>query len=198
MNGIFSGGLILAAAFALLFALKVRGAMLSIATAGLLFGGAGYVVQGRPTLAGAPRTATDLAPPLSLADARHAFFGTFPPGERWLTMADSYAQSSDTMGAVQVVQSAIRAHPDDAMLWVGLGNAFVDHSHMLTPAGRFAYFRAVELAPDSPGPRFFLALALLRSGDRNGARAEWQRLFKRGSPTATWRPLVASALALTE
>ena len=59
-------------------------------------------------------------------------------------------------------------------------------------------YRAIELAPDSPGPRFFFALALLRSGDRDGARAEWQRLFAIAPPTATWRPLVASALAMTD
>ena len=188
--------LLIAATLALLWLLKLRGSILTLALAALLFGGAGYALQGRPGLAGSPRTAADEPMALSLAGARHAFFGTFTPAEHWLILADSYARSGDTMSAVQIVQSAIRAHPEDAELWVGLGNAFVDHARTLTPAARLAYFRAIELAPNSPAPRFFLGLALMRSGDRAGALAEWQHILAAAPSNAGWRPIVAGGVAV--
>ena len=62
-------------------------------------------------------------------------------------------------------------------MWVGLGNALVDHAGTLTPAGELAYRRAAELAPGHPAPRFFLGLALARSGDRAGAVAMWRQIL---------------------
>lgn len=196
MSGWIALLLLIAAALGLLWLLKVRGSMLTLAAAALLFGGAGYALQGSPTLVGSPRSVADEPAPLSLAGARHAFFGNFTPAERWLILSDSYAHGGDTMGGVQVIQSALRAHPDDPELWVGLGNALVDHARGLTPAARFAYFRAIELAPDSPAPRFFLGLALMRSGDRTGALAEWNGVLAKAPPGASWRPLVAGGVAL--
>ena len=198
MNGWLIMAAIVSVALALLWLLRLRGPVFTLSVAALLFGATGYAVQGRPGLAGSPRTTADEAPAMPLAGARHAFFGTFTAAERWLILADSYARSGDTMGAVQTTQAAVRAHPDDAELWVGFGNAFVDHDGALTPAARFAYFRAIELAPNSPGPRFFYALALLRSGDRDGALAEWRAILAKAPPTASWRPLVEGGINLAE
>ena len=198
MNGWLIMAAIVSVALALLWLLRLRGPVFTLAVAAFLFGATGYAVQGRPGLAGSPRTTADEAQAMPLAGARHAFFGTFTAAERWLILADSYARSGDTMGAVQTTQAAVRAHPDDAELWVGFGNAFVDHDGALTPAARFAYFRAIELAPNSPGPRFFYALALLRSGDRDGALAEWRAILAKAPPTASWRPLVEGGINLAE
>lgn len=195
-----SGWLILLAlgiaTLALLFALRLRGSMLTLAAAALLFGGAGYALQGRPALPGSRVDPADAAPPLALAGARHALFGTFTPAERWLILADSYARSGDTMSAAQVIGSALRAHPDDPELWTSYANALVDHAHMLTPAARLAFGRAAALAPDSPGPRFFLGLALLRSGDRDGALGQWRSILATAPPTASWRPMVEGGVRL--
>ena len=198
MNGWLIMAAIVSVALALLWLLRLRGPVFTLAVAAFLFGATGYAVQGRPGLAGSPRTTADEAQAMPLTGARHAFFGTFTAAERWLILADSYARSGDTMGAVQTTQAAVRAHPDDAELWVGFGNAFVDHDGALTPAARFAYFRAIELAPNSPGPRFFYALALLRSGDRDGALAEWRAILAKAPPTASWRPLVEGGINLAE
>jgi cytochrome c-type biogenesis protein CcmH len=184
------------ATLALLLALKLRGSTLTLATAALLFGGAGYALQGSPGLHGSTHSATDAAPPLALTGARHALFGTFTPAERWLILADSYARSGDTMSAAQVIGSALRAHPDDPELWTSYANALVDHAHMLTPAARLAFGRAAALAPDTPGPRFFLGLALLRSGDRDGALDQWRSILATAPPTASWRPMVEGGVRL--
>ena len=196
MTGWVALGLLFVVAVAALWLLRLRPPMLTLAAAALLFGGAGYAMQGTPNLPGAPRSRAANDVSLDLGSARHALFGLFTPAERWLVIADSYGRSGDSVGEVQAIQAAIRAHPDDAELWVGLGNAFIDHDHSLTPAARFAYFRALELAPTRPGPRFFYALALLRAGDRAGAFAEWQRLLASAPANAGWRPLVEQGLMM--
>ncbi|MEO6248667.1 MAG: tetratricopeptide repeat protein [Sphingomicrobium sp.] len=188
--------LMIVATLVLLWLLRVRGSMLTLSAAALLFGAAGYALDGSPGLVGAPRNAADDPAPLSLAAARHAFFGTFTPAERWLILADSYARTGDTMAAAQVIQSALRAHPEDAELWTGYANALVDHGRMLTPASRMAFGRAMALSPQSPGPRFFFGLALLRSGDRDGARAQWREIIAKAPNDAEWRRLVEGGLAL--
>lgn len=195
-----TGWLILLAMFgttlAFLFTLKLRGPTLTLAAAALVFGAAGFALQGRPGLPGTTRSVADAAPPLVLTGARHALFGTFTPAERWLIIADSYARSGDTMGAADLLRSAIRQHPRDPELWTGYANALVDHAHMLTPAARLAFGRATALSPDTPGPRFFLGLALLRSGDRAGAIEQWSAILAAAPPTASWRSMVEGGIAL--
>ena len=187
---------LLVASLALLFALKLRGSTLTLAAAALVFGAAGYALQGRPGLPGIRHSAADVAPPLALTGARHALFGTFTPAERWMILADSYARSGDTMGASGILRSAIRQYPRDPELWTGYANALVDHAHMLTPAARLAFGRATALSPDTPGPRFFLGLALLRSGDRAGALEQWSAILAAAPPTASWRPMVEGGVRL--
>ena len=190
--------LLVVASLALLWLLRVRGAMQTLAAAALLFGASGYSLQGSPGLPGTPRTAADEPASPPLAGARHAFFGTFTPAERWLIMADSYARGGETMKEAQLLQSALRAHPEDPELWTGYANALVDHGKMLTPAARFAFARAMALSPDHPGPRFFFGLALMRSGDRAGALGEWQAILAKAPANASWRPIVEGGVAMVQ
>lgn len=195
MSGWIVLALILAASLGSLWLLGVRGASFQLAVAALLFGCAGYALQGHPALAGSPREASLAEPPLPLADIRHAFFGSFTPTEHWLLMSDSFARRGDTQDAVGTLQSAVREHPNDPQLWVALGNALVDHSGVLTPAGQFAYRRAAALAPGHPAPLFFMGLALARSGNRDGALAMWKDLLASAPADAPWRPMVEDAVA---
>jgi cytochrome c-type biogenesis protein CcmH len=97
-----------------------------------------------------------------------------------------------------LVQSGLRAHPDDYTLWVGLGNALVDHAGVMTPAAELAYARAEKVAPWSPAPKFFHGLALLRSGQRDAALKEWKALLASAPAQAAWRPLVEDGVAMLE
>lgn len=128
-------------------------------------------------------------------EERHALFGAFTPAERWLILADSYARTGDRKGAIDAIRAGLRARPDDAELWTGLGTALVEQAVRLTPEARAAFAKAVEIAPDSPGPGYFLGLAMLRSGDRAGAVAEWKRLLA-DVPAASWRPMVERQITL--
>ena len=198
MSGWILLALLVAVAFGALWLLRVRGAILQFATAALLFGCAGYALQGNPGLAGSARQAAAMEPPVSLAEARHAFFGDFTPNEHWLIMSESFASRGNSEDAVGILKSAVREHPRDSELWIGLGNALVDHAGMLTPAAQYAYTHAAELAPGHPAPLYFLGFALVRSGDRDGAIAAWKEILAEAPADASWRPLVAGSIAALE
>lgn len=187
-------GLIVAALLAMR-AIGVRGAMLQLAGAALLFGAAGYAYQGHPGLAGSPRSAAERSPPIALTKLRHAFYGNFTPTEHWLVISESYASRGDTKQAAEVLTAAVREHPGDPMLWTGLGNALADHAGTLTPASELAFRRAIELAPRYPAPRFFFGLALARSGDSQDGVALWRQILVEAPANASWRPYVEDAIA---
>lgn len=197
-----SGWAILAAWLALSFAafwlLGLRGPMLKLAAAALLVGASGYAMQGRPGLAGSPRIATASRQVIPLTAARHAFFGDFTGSEHWLLMSEAMARRGNTADAAGILRSAVREHPGDPQLWIGLGNALVDHAGVLTPAAEFAYRQAEELAPVHPAPPFFLGLALARSGDRVAAVRLWNQMLADAPADASWRPLVEDAVAALE
>ena len=194
-----SGWLILALLFGLslggLRLLGIGGAILKLAAAALFVGAAGYAFQGQPALQGAFHTPTEGKDVIPLAGARHAFFGDFTPDEHWIIIADSYASRGKTVEAVGVLRSAVREHPDDAELWIALGNTLVDHSGVMTPAAQLAYERARDVAPGHPAPGFFFALALARSGDGDDAIRIWQQLLANAPANAGWRPLVEDSIA---
>ena len=178
--------------------LRLRGAMLQLAAAALMIGAAGYALQGRPGLAGSPRSAATATRVIPLTGARNAFFGEFTRSGHWLLMSDSMARKGRTADAAGLLQSAVREHPDNPALWVGLGNALVDHAGMLTPAAELSFRRAAELAPRHPAAPFFYGLALARSGDRPGAIRVWREILAGAPADASWRPLVEDAIAVLE
>jgi cytochrome c-type biogenesis protein CcmH len=178
--------------------LRVRGAMLQLVAAALLFGAAGYAFLGRPGLQSSPRATEQREAPIPLTNLRHAFFGRFTPTEHWLVISESLASRGKTQEAAGVLQSAVREHPGDPALWIGLGNALADHAGTLTPASDLAYRRAVELSPGYPAPRFFYGLALARSGDGKAAIALWRQILAEAPADASWRSVVEDAIAALE
>ena len=178
--------------------LGLRGPMLQLAAAALLVGSAGYAFQGRPGLAGSPRAAAASRQVLPLTGVRNAFFGEFSRTGHWLMMSDSMARKGRTADAAGLLRSAVREHPNDVTLWVGLGNALVDHAGVLTPPAQLAYERAMELAPGHPAAPFFFGVALARSGDPAGAIRIWRQVLAEAPADASWRPLVEDAIAALE
>ena len=131
-----------------------------------------------------------------LAQARHAFFGNFSGEESWLTMSEALGRAGDTEDAVGILQNAIRRYPRNIQLWIGLGNALVDHARGLTPPAELAYKHAAALMPGHPAAPFFYGLALARSGDSQGASAVWQRALAKAPADAPWRPLLVQGIAV--
>ncbi|MBA2467272.1 MAG: tetratricopeptide repeat protein [Sphingomonas sp.] len=186
---------IIAAALGAFRLLGLRGAMLQLAATALLTGAAGYALQGRPGLSGSERQAAQSRQALPLANARRLFFGELGGSSHWLMMSDSMAARGNTADAAGILRSAVREHPNDPILWLGLGNALIDHVGVLTPAAQMAYERAVQLAPEHPAAPFFYGLALARSGDRAGAVKLWRQILADAPADARWRPLVEDAVA---
>jgi len=175
--------------------LGVRGPGLTASAAALLIGAAGYAFQGRPDLPGAPAQGMEGRDIFPLTQARHAFFGSFTPAESWLRMSEALARDGRSEDSVGILQNAVKRYPGDAQLWIGLGNALVDHARGLTPAAELAYKRAEEATPGHPAAPFFEGLALARSGDREGALKLWRRILATAPPDASWRPLVEQGVA---
>jgi cytochrome c-type biogenesis protein CcmH len=187
--------LLIAASLTLLWWLGVRGGLLTASAAALVLGASGYALQGSPNTAGAPAASGEGHDIFPLTEARHAFFGNFTPAESWLRISEALARDGKSEDAVGILQNAVKRHPGDPQLWVGLGNALVDHARGLTPPAELAYRRAAEMAPGHPGAPFFYGLALARSGDRQGALAVWQQILKTAPKDAGWRPLVEQGVA---
>jgi cytochrome c-type biogenesis protein CcmH len=190
--------LVTATAGALWWAGRLRGAALQLVLAALMIGSAGYALQGRPSLVGAPAEAGFRPAPLPLTEPRQAMLGRFNQSDRWLVIADGYARRGDTAGAVGIIRAGLRAHPDDAALYVGLGNALVDHAGMVTPAATLAFARARALAPKLPAPLFFEGLALARSGKREEGLALWRRALALAPPGTSYRPIIEGGVAALE
>jgi len=189
---------IAAVTFGLLWLLRLRGPLLTLAAAAIAFGCAGYALQGRPDLGGSPRAAAERPPPMPLTDARHALTGQFDYADSWLNLADALASRGRTEDAARLLQSQVARHPGDYKLWIGLGNALADHSRTLSPAARFAFGRAAELAPGHPAPPFFLGLAEARSGNPQEAARLWREILAGAPANASWRPLIENSLLLAQ
>lgn len=186
---------LIAASASGLWLLGLRGGLLTASVAALLFGAAGYALQGRPGLTGAPATASDDREALPLTEARHAFFGNFSAAESWIRISEALARKGNGSDAVGILQNAVRRYPGDAQLWIALGNALVEHGHGLTPPAALAYQRAAEVSPGYPAPHFFYGLALARSGNREAALSQWREILATAPADAEWRPLVEQGVA---
>lgn len=182
--------LLAASSLGLLWLLGMRGGLLSASAAALLLGASGYALQGSPDLPGSPAAPGEGHDIFPLTDARHAFFGYFTPAESWLRMSEALERDGNSQDAVGILQNAVKRYPGDPQLWVGLGNALVDHARGMTPPAELAYKRAMQVTPGYPGPPFFYGLALARSGDRQGALALWQGILRTAPQKAEWRPMV--------
>lgn len=187
--------LLVALAIGALWLLGVRGGLFTAAAAALLVGASGYALQGMPDLAGSPTEASEARDVLPLSEARHAFFGPSTRAESWLVTSEALARDGRVEDSIGILQNAVKRYPSDAQLWIGLGNALVDHGHGLTPPAELAYKRAAEMAPAHPAAPFFHGLALARSGDRQAAITLWTQILQTAPKDAVWRPLVEQGVA---
>lgn len=191
-------GIVLVVFGVLAFALRLPRAGWEITGAALLFGVAGYALQGHPGLAGAPKPAaeSEKAADAALLEQRQAMGDKFGKGRNWLVLADALTRQGQYRAASDVLGKALAQDANDADVWVALGNTLVGHSDgLITPAAQFAFDRAAKIAPDHPGPPFFTGLALAQSGRLPEAREVWADLLRRSPADAPYREDLAARLA---
>jgi cytochrome c-type biogenesis protein CcmH/NrfG len=191
------------AAFLILWRVaKLGRAPLQMIAAGLCLALAGYAWQGRPTLAGEPSEGTVESEQTRIgaetfAVLRRPILGQVDNANAWLTMADALLARGNSLDAVGLLQNAVRRHPRDPDLWIGLGNALFLHANaQMTPAVEFAFLPAEDLAPANPAPLFFRGMALAQAGQLPEAEAAWRRTLVHLPPGVSWRPLVEERLQL--
>jgi cytochrome c-type biogenesis protein CcmH/NrfG len=156
----------------------------------LLLACAGYAWQGSPDLAGSPHGAAERppVPETAFVALRRDMFGSFDTADRWLTIAEGRLRRGDTREAAGVIRSAIRAHPQNSILWTGYADALVLHGNgALGPAAELAFRRAASLAPRHPGPRIFYGIALAQNGRLEEAELRWREALALSPGTAPWR-----------
>jgi cytochrome c-type biogenesis protein CcmH len=183
---------------ALAFVLKLPRAGWELAGAALLFGIAGYALQGHPNLPGAPKPAaeTQKTADAAMIEQRKAMGAEFGKGQSWMILADGLSRQGQYGAAAEVLGKAVKDNPKDADLWVAFGNALVTHSDgVITPAAQFAFQKAANIAPDHPGPPFFMGLALAQSGRLAEARAIWAELLRRAPADAPYREDLQARIA---
>lgn len=190
--------LIAAAAFGVMaFALKMPRAGWELTGAALLVGIAGYALQGMPAMPGAPKAPIEnkRAADEALIKQRQQMGNGFAKGASWMILADGLARQGQFGAAAEVLRKGTQQFPQDADLWVSLGNALVGHSDgMITPAAQFAFQKAASIDPAHPGPPFFMGLALAQSGRLPDARAVWSELLERSPADAPWRADLAARI----
>lgn len=157
--------------------------------AALMFGLAGYALQGSPGQGGAPKAPASDGDGggTELVEARRAIYGPAPPS-RFVTVADGFARRGQFLDAAGILRGSLARAPDDPEARLALANALLEHADgQLTPATMFAYEQAERADPGQPGPGFFLGVALIRSGRLQQARGLWAEMLEKAPADAAWR-----------
>lgn len=161
----------------------------AVVAATLVLGLTGYAAAGQPWLPAqpAPRPPADRDARSEFETSRQALLANYGDVAAWLTFADALTREGRTQDAVGGLQTALKAMPDSADLWIGLGQALTIHAGgLVNPAARLAFDRASVLAPENPAPRYFLGLAWLQSGQPKAALREWEALRAVSPADAPW------------
>ena len=169
---------------------EFRGVRLEWLGAGLLIGLAGYAWQGSPLLGGRPTMALRDIPAEGSTDLEEGMVNVRQGGraQQWLAMSEALNRRGNHYGAASAIQNALKASPDDADLWVALGNALLLHGGgTMNPAANLAFERAARLDPDHPGPPFFIGLGLAQAGQLDEAERIWTDLLARTPEDAGYR-----------
>ncbi|OYW21532.1 MAG: hypothetical protein B7Y98_02585 [Sphingomonas sp. 32-62-10] len=193
-------GIALAAA-ALLWRLGVPRVLWTSSAAALVFGAAGYALQGSPSLPASPAKGqiSKLDVAADIVELRGAFFGRFTQDAAYQTAADAMIRSNDSAAAVKVTLGGIDRIPKSVPLWTELGSVLVKHDGgNVSPAALFAFRRAMFIAPRHPGPPFFLGLGYAQSGQLQNARFWWRRSLELSPPGASYRTAIQERLMLLD
>lgn len=183
-----------------LWALRVSRRLWTLTAALLVLGAAGFAWQSAGHEPGRPVQAdvTPIAVDPGLVAFREAVFSPSRDDSLALASADARLQAGDAHAAADGLHSALALRPRDAALWAGLGYVLSLHDGAVSPAAKFAFARAVRLAPGTPGPPFFLGLAFFNMGDVAGARPAWAYALATTPGDAPYRRDIAQHVAAAD
>lgn len=167
--------------------------------AALVFGLAGFALQARPDLPGAPKAATISVPKdaAAMVEARRELFDDSKvASNKYLVLADGYTRSGDFRNAATFALSAAEQQPSSAEAWLALGTNLLGHAGgALTPAAEYAFRRAIAADPAHPAAAYFLGMTLAQNDRLPEARTVWVALLERTPVDAPWRAGLMQSLA---
>jgi len=194
MTWLIAVALALGAFAVAVFAFRLARSGWTTLAAALTLGLAGYAMQARPELPGAPAAARegrgDAAWPL--VEERKAMVASEDASRNdRLIVADAFARRGQYANAAAILRGAITDDPRDGEAWLALGNVLVEHSDgALTEPALLAYRRAAEFDRGGVGPGYFLGLALIRQGRLGQAAALWRATLESAAPDAAGRDVL--------
>ena len=191
MTWVFVNALALVVFVVIAFAFRIPKGTREVVGTAVLLGLAGYALQGSPRQAGAPKEPQEQSGEEGASAAiaeRGKLGGGADMSDKHIVIADAMARHGQFADAAEVLRGAVEEDPRNAPAWLAMGNALVGHAEgTISPAATYAYGRAALAAPDSPGPPFFMGLALIESGRLAEGRAAWAGLLARTPKEAPWR-----------
>lgn len=156
-----------------------------------------YLIQGSPTVPGHPyaQRMTFPAEDATIADlvARvEARLQAHPEdGQGWDVIAPVYMRQGRFMEAAQAYQRALRLLGENPRRLAGYGEAAILAGNgIVTEEARRAFERLKQIEPQSPLPRFWLALAKEQDGQLEAALADYRKLMVEAPADAPWRSSV--------
>ncbi|MBX7502369.1 tetratricopeptide repeat protein [Qipengyuania sp. YG27] len=184
------------------FVLKLPRTLWTLFGSALLFGLAGYALQGKPGMAGAPADPVaqdgDVTGEL-LVTARREFYPSGAMPSRFVVTADAFTRRGQHEQAANFLRNAVEENPNDSEAWLALANALVEHADgQLTAAALYAYSQAEKVDPANPAPTYFLGMAFLRAGEPDKTLALWRELLEQAPEDAEWRAPLATRLERLE
>ena len=187
--------------FLALWRLGVSRELAWVSGAALMLGGAGYAWQQNAFMPGHPVTAD--AEAIEVDPGLAAFRVGIMPGvaddQAVLATADDRLRAGDSTGAAQGIMDAISRRPTDPALWAGLGSVISAHDGgQMSPAALLAFRHSAALAPNDPGPPFFLGLAYVRAGQLDAAKAAWLQSLALSPRDAPYRVQIAERLVVID
>ncbi|MDT8758272.1 cytochrome c biogenesis factor-like protein [Sphingomonas psychrotolerans] len=192
---------IAAAAGLLLWLTRFPRKLWTVAATALMLGAAGYAWQGSPGLAGHPVAGVQAKGEIDpeVVAIRDAMFGQFNFTWASFMRADAMTRIGARDTAARAMILTVRQATDDAGAWAWLGIKLAENDgDQVSPAAKFAFERAIQLAPQHPGPPFFYGLALIREGKFAEARPYWARAAELAPAKASYRDQLLVRLFLLD
>lgn len=114
----------------------------------------------------------------------------------WRILASTARSVGDFATSARALGRLAEADTQNADLRVEQLEAYLAHARgQVTPAVRLVIAALLDTEPDHPAGQYYLGLARLQAGDRDGARAVWTALADRSAPDAPWMPNLARQLS---
>ncbi|MDV3457117.1 cytochrome c biogenesis factor-like protein [Sphingomonas sp. HF-S4] len=173
----------------------------TLAATALMLGAAGYAWQGHPGVAGHPVIAAKKGGEIDpeVVEIRNAMFGRFNYTWASFTRADAMTRAGAPDTAARAMILTVREANGDAGAWAWLGIKLAENDgNQVSPAAKYAFDRAIQLAPQHPGPPFFYGLALIREGRYAEARPYWAKAVELTPAKASYRDKLLVRLFLLD